>query len=196
MAGLGAPPYGGLAAHREVSLETNKQRYVLHHFPLVVDPVTASLEVQLALCAVLPDGRTERPGPRPVWRQLQRVQVTHASFPFSLNSRMVHFFGMNSKVEDCSFLLAYDSTGTLRYRINREEDEFVAYELSEELNGRPVIKPSIRLTFDDVESAQRFLNLVETLRSGGNIHPEGCDSLKQVIQSSRDVYFTSVAQKP
>lgn len=173
-----------------------KERYVLRSFPLVVDPVALSLEVQTSLCKVLADGQTERPGPKPSWRQLQRVSVKHDTFPFALDSSMVHIFGLELRVEDCPFLLVYDAAGVLRYRIDKEDREFVPYRIPEELNGKRVIKPSVRVTFDDPADAQTYLSLVESVRAGGDNHPEVCDFIRQVIQRSAGVVFTSVAQKP
>lgn len=174
-------------------LET-RERYVLTDFPLVADPAAPSLEVSMALCKVLPDGTTERPGPTPTWRQLPRVRVRHDTFPFALDSRMVHFFGVSQQAAECPFLLAYDAAGVLRFRIDREAGEFTAYEVPEEVNGRPELKPSVRVTFDDFEDAQAFLTLVEKLRAG--VRPADADSLSRVLERSFSARFATVAQRP
>lgn len=175
-------------------LET-RERYVLHNFPILVDPVAASLEVQLALCRVAPGGGIEQPAPAPVWRQLRRVRVQHDTFPFTLTSRMIHFFGLEDRAADCTFLLAYDSAGVLRYRIDKEEGEFVAHQVPEEINARPVIRHSVRVTFDDPDDAQRFAAMTDMAR-GGTLRPEGVAFLAELAGRSRETFHTLVARKP
>jgi hypothetical protein len=164
-----------------------KERYVLQNFPLFLDPAAVSLEIQVA-----------RPGSetRPEWCQLHRVQVRSEMFPFALRSCMVHFFGMEPRAEDCPFLLAYDAVGVLRYRIDKEDDEFTAYALPEELNGRAVLKPSVRVTFDTPDDAQRFLALIESLQAGLALPSNWSHTLQQVLRHGSEARFTTVAQKP
>lgn len=107
---------------------------------------------------------------------------------------MVHLFGPSARPEACPFLLAYDAAGVLRYRIDREDGELVPYEVPEEMNGRPVLKPSVRVTFDDFEDAQRFMTLVEKVRAGERLADP--DSLLRALERSFVARFTTVAQKP
>ncbi len=169
-----------------------QERYVLQNCPLVVDPAAASLEVKASL---------QRAGVAPTadrqagWLQLQRVQVRHDTFGFGLDSSMVHFFGPAARADDCPFLLAYDATGRLRHRIDKEGAEFVASRLPEETNGRPVAKPSVRLTFDDLDHAQLFLGIVDVIRGGGPVPLAAGDFVRDLIGRASDVVFTHVAKK-
>lgn len=158
-----------------------RDRYVIHRFPLVVDPAAVSLEVQLAVG-----------GRGPAWRQLQRVQVRHDTFPFGHDPRMVHFFGPEAVAADCPFLLAYDAAGTLRFRIDRQDGEFVAAPLPEEVNGRAVVGPSVRVTFGDPADAAAFLALVEAFRDGRD--DPGADPLGRVAARATGASFTHAAR--
>ncbi len=140
-----------------------QERYVLQNCPLVVDPAAASLEVKASL---------QRAGVAPT-ADLQRVQVRHDTFGFGLDSSMVHFFGPAARADDCPFLLAYDATGRLRHRIDKEGAEFVASRLPEETNGRPVAKPSVRLTFDDLDRRRGLRPRPDRSGERRRIHPRG-----------------------
>lgn len=172
-----------------------REKYFIQNFPMFIDPVSQSLEVQVALHRIRSNGQIEQLTEKK-WTQLHRVQVRHDTFPFSLNNDMVHFFGMAPRAEDCPFLMVYDAVGVFRYRIDKDDGEFVPYLVPEEINGRFVVRPSVRVTFDCQEDAQQYLALVEILRDGGDLRPEGFEFLRQIIQRSVEARFTSVARKP
>ncbi len=83
----------------------------------------------------------------------------------------------------------------LRYRIDREDGEHVASEVPEEVNGRPVLKPSVRVVFDDFEDAQRFIGVAEAVRSGAASAAD-VGLMVAALRRSFHVRLTTVAQKP
>lgn len=154
-------------------LDTRRCR--LLRFPLHVDPVVSGLEVLLQA-----DGR-------PAWRQCGRVRPRPEAFNFTPDSRMVHFFGLHPKAEDCPFLLVYDATGVLRFRLDAGRDGFEAQELAEEANGRPAVHPSVRLVFDDDPAADRFAAAAEDLVAGRKTEAEVAGVLARSLAALREV---------
>ena len=171
-----------------------REEYFIQSFPMFIDPVSESLEVQLALYRVESDGKVGQLIDKK-WTQMHRVQVRHDTFPFSPSADMIHFFGMAPRVEDCQLLMVYDATGVFRYRIDKYDGEFVPRVVPEEVNGQSVVKPSIRITFDRLKDAQKYLTIVEVLREGGKLRPEVFKIMRRVIRRSAEVHFISVAKK-
>lgn len=172
-----------------------QERYVLQKFPLLIDPSASSLEVQVSLRPVNPDGVTG-PSVRPAaWTQLGRVRLRHDTLPFSLSTRNVHFFGLSSDPHDCPFMLVYDATGVLRLRVDRlASGEFIPFELPAEVSGLAVTRPSVRLTFDDPADAQAFLDLVR----GSKVSPpdpDWAEALALLASRCREVAHTHVASR-
>lgn len=164
---------------------TDADRYILSRFPVLTDPLAVALEVQ---------GAFGREAPKP--SQLHRVSVGHDTFPFTLTNRMIHFFGLEPAAEDCPFLLVYDAAGTLRYRFDKEDGEFVAKEVPAEIVGGPVIRPSVRVTFDSVEDAKLCAGLCESAARGDGYEPEAGRTLFALLAKSREARLTAVATAP
>lgn len=166
-------------------MTTGTRRYSLHRFPLMIDPITASLEVLL------------QAGGEPVWRQLGRVRPRPETLCFTPDGRMVHFFGPHPKAEDCPFLLVYDATGVLRFLLDAGPDGFEVQELAEEANGRPVpcpsVYPSVRLVFDDAQAAERLAAAADDLAAGRLTEAETASVLARSLSALREVRRAPVA---
>lgn len=138
---------------------TKKPGLILRHFPLVIDPSEVLLEVMV---------RRDDEHNTPYWTMLHRLEALAESFDFARTTAMVHFFGDAATVVDSSIVLIYDASGFLRFRTDR--DEMGLWKdpdrLSEELTGRPLLKPSLRLVFDDPVSAKECLLLLRSIHEG------------------------------
>ncbi len=171
-----------------------KERYVLQKFPIVVDPLVQSLEVLTTKCVIGAEGRPE-PVASPVWKQLQRVRVSHDTFPFSIPSSMVTFFGPESRPSLCPYMLVYDAAGVLRFRIENHDREFVAHQLPEEINGRVALLPSVRISFSDIARAKQFLAVVEGLQDGQALDTPTLDFLGRLLKASQDAIIATVGKE-
>lgn len=153
--------------------------YLLDDFPLALDPACHFLEVR---CRVEPPAGESRR----LWMTLNRLRVTTDTFPFRLDLSAVHYFGTHEDPLRCLFILVYDQSGFLRYRLTRDADgEWGAVQVPEERTGRPVLKPSVRLTFETLEQAQLFLRLAECLRQGGDAVGAG-GQLQELLRRVRE----------
>jgi hypothetical protein len=169
------------------------KRYTLVRFPVVVDPVVQVLEVELVELQYDAAGVATRSSRH--WKPLQRLRVSAGTFPFSIDNSMIHFFGLEAKVEHCPFLLIYDALGVLRYKVDRTDDgDYETKRIPEELNGAAVVSPSVRLSFKDMDDANRFLALVQARQEGG-APDEGEETLLSVLlKEVVDVHLTHTAR--
>ncbi len=157
--------------------------YNVSQFPVVIDPLAGGLEVRVA-----------GPGAAPaVWTQLVRSTPAHDSLPFGRGTDMAHFFGPSTVFDECPFLLVYDATGYLRYKLDREDGEFVARSVPEEVTGRRTLKPSVRLTFESEADASAFATVIHGVRSGNPLTPEECQILAEVLHNGEEVRLAAVA---
>lgn len=138
---------------------TKQPGLILKRFPLVIDPGESLLEVL---------ARREDSEDCSCWMTLYRLEALADSFDFSRTTAMVHFFGDAPSVVDSSLALIYDATGFLRFRVDRDALGFWKDpdRFSEELVGKPVLKPSLRLVFDDPGSARECLRLLRSVHEG------------------------------
>lgn len=157
-----------------------KSQLGLSGLPVCIDPLCNLLEVKAR--EMLPDGSA--PDPRTLrWVQLHRLFPDPEEYAFPASSGMVHFFGDGPCLSACSTLLAYDATGFLRARIDRDGDGFwgdpAAY--PEEVTGRPCRRPSVRLVFGESSHAREFNAIVRMIREGGYRHTHG-ERLAELVQ--------------
>ena len=173
-----------------------KGRYLLRNFPIVLDPLANVLEVQASFVATDEQGRAEVNPEELKWVQLRKLQVRHDTFSFSLNSSMIHFFGMNVQPERCPFILVYDGVGILRYRLDGTEDgDFEQYPIPAEINGEVILKPTVRISFDNLDDAARYASIIHEMQSGRPIARSEFDRLVQIITEADKPTMATVAKK-
>lgn len=159
--------------------------YILHRFPTLVDPLSSAVEVHV---------QTGDGPPAPT--QLHRVVVEHDTFPFTLTSRTTHFFGPEPRPEDCPFLLAYDPAGRLRARFDQAAGDWVQRDLPAEAVGGPVVRPSVRLTFESLRDAEAFLSLVNDMRAAAPPSAAADRTLRELSRGVREAHLIPVATAP
>lgn len=163
---------------------------LLKNFPVVIEPGASLLEVQFE-----PEGA--KPGARgsATWRHLHRLEVGPETFPFPVDALSVHFFGPVEDPQDCPFVLVYDANGVWRYIATRatEESPWEHTAVPEEVVGRAIKLPSVRLVFDDPDDAKVVLALCQQMIRNGNLTPPELAALVGRLKGVRDAVGLGVA---
>jgi hypothetical protein len=125
-------------------------------FPIVIEPLAEVLEL--------------RSGTSPQslgWTQLYRVPTENVlRGTTGLPSNLVHFFGPTPHIERNSHMLAYSNSGILEMVLQFKDDEWVAFDVPEEMTGERERFPSVRLIFEDTRARDIFLQHLERVQSG------------------------------
>lgn len=163
---------------------------LLKNFPVAIEPGADILEVQLEPDTVTPGAKNAGS-----WRHLHRLAVTPDTFPFPVDALSVHFFGPVEEPEDCSFVLIYDANGVWRYIATRdtESSPWEHTPVPEEVVGRAIKLPSVRLVFDDPDDAQAVLALCKLMLSRGHLTPPETAALVGKLKGVRDAIGLGVA---
>lgn len=169
---------------------SKKNCYVLHDFPIVVDPLVLSLEVRLSV------NQADEEEGRHVWKHLDRVRITSNSFQFVPSTSMIHFFGLAREAQACPFILVYDSSGVIRYRLDQvHKHEFEVLSIPAELNGDVKIDPSVRISFRNVSQANAYADLVNKWRDG-SIRPNEVEVFCRLVGESVSSSLSYSARQP
>lgn len=165
-------------------MPTTRKKYVLTRFPIVIDAVVSSLEVCLR------EDDAER------WVQLHRLRIAADSFSLTTDNSMIHFFGPETDPRECPFVLVYDSSGVLRYRIDQTSPgDHEAFKIPEELNGHAVIAPSVRITFENMEAAEKYYSLIHSFCHSHDVTDAEILAVRQALKKVVSLNFVHAAVK-
>lgn len=161
----------------------------LKNFPVAIEPGVAALEARLEPRP----GATEGGAGHTV---LHRLEVGPETFPFEIDALSVHFFGPAEDPEDCPFVLIYDANGVWRYIATRASADapWDRTEVPEEVVGRAIRLPSVRLVFDDPEDARTVLALCKRAVAEGGLTPPELLALGDRLRRVRDAFVLEVAR--
>ena len=112
--------------------------------PICVDPASGAIEVTFVA-----DGAGRR-------GVLYRLHVDFDTFSFPIDSRRVHHYGDQEAVSDCSLVLTFDGCGRLTYIYRKIDFSWSECRISEDFVGRAEVKPSVRMRFNAISTAERF----------------------------------------
>jgi len=98
------------------------------------------------------------PGQQGTWTQLYRVSANMMR-GLPAKETAYHFFGDQRAFAHCTFFVCYDESGILDSVIIQDPKDrhFHLTELPEELTGRAVKLPSVRLVFRNEQERENFL---------------------------------------
>lgn len=168
--------------------------YSISEYPLVIDPVTASIEVHVAF--ELP---TDQPGQgRSGWRQFVRLTIDgndgHHGLPFVPTAAKVHIFGDADTLAASRLLLVYGHRGGINCLLHRNVTHptiWENYDIPEEFTGYSV-RPSIRLCFDTREACVEAMGLLDSLRTayshGTSVLPDAQKLCKLLVMNPEMIY--------
>lgn len=160
----------------------------LKNFPVAIEPGVAVLEAKLE---PVPGASQSGAG----HTVLYRLDVGPETFPFEIDALSVHFFGPAEDPQDCPFVLIYDANGVWRYIATRaaEDSPWEHTPVPEEVVGRAIKLPSVRLVFDDPEDAMTVLALCKRAVSEGALTPPELKALGDRLRRVRDAIGLGVA---
>ena len=135
----------------------------IRDYPLFIEPTVERLEgraaVQQAQRLESEDGLR--------WTVLYRIASRRVSLSAHIPDGVCHFFGDNDVFSLCSILLGYDCAGRLLYLFTVDKrKEWTAQALPEEMTGKAICYPSVRLVFHDREARDKFLDDVQAGKGG------------------------------
>lgn len=131
---------------------------VLANYPLVIDPAAMVLEAKVGVSA---DPAGDR------WVPLHRVSAEAVrGLVDGVPAGVVHFFGKNTEACKNNVLLCYDVGGRISHVMYRSADEWVMTTLPDEVTGKFVKLPSVRLVFSDERSRSALLYYIERVLNG------------------------------
>lgn len=164
---------------------TDHLQFLVKSFPVVIDPLSGCLEIEMR---VSDECSSDGFGPAKHFR-LQRLAVRHDTLPMFSDTSAVHFFGLHAEAERCPFILAYDSSGVIRKRLNwsPQDKTFEVFSIPEEVNGRAVIRSGVRVLFRNSQEASTYYDIVRLAQEGRSC-PEHGEVLLKLL--SRGVGLT------
>jgi hypothetical protein len=162
----------------------------LKNFPVTIEPGVAVLEAKLEPAP----GASQSGAGHAV---LYRLDVGPETFPFEIDALSIHFFGPHEDPADCPFVLIYDANGVWRYIATRNTPDSVweVTQVPEEVVGRAVKLPSVRLVFDDPEDARVVLAICKRAAAGGTLTTLDLRTLVNRLLGLRDVIGIGVANQ-
>jgi len=137
----------------------SNREITLGDYPLVIEPTTESLEAK----AGAPDDDR--------WKQLPRVPTHTVLAALTLPGGIVHFFGVSATLEENDVLLCYSTAGRLSHVMRRKDSEWVLSSVPAEVTGDPILKPSVRLVFEDERARASFIQHFKSIREGKTHNP-------------------------
>jgi hypothetical protein len=134
--------------------------------PIVVEPGVNVIEAGVAVN----DSAGERQFPVQLFRLAIDKKIAKR-LPFVPSTTTPHVFSPVSEVRDSPMLLVYDHMGRLAMLYKRRKNSWDRYELFDEVVGRSVVSPSVRLRFNSEKTRTQFLHLASQLieQSRGNV---------------------------
>ncbi len=168
--------------------------YSISEYPLVIDPVVASIEVHVAF-EMPPD----QPGAgKGGWRQFVRLTIEgadgHHGLPFVPTAAKVHIFGDEPTLASSRLLLVYGHRGGINCLLHRNMNKpavWENFEIPEEYTGYAV-KPSLRLCFDTREACVEAMTLFDSLRTahaaGTSLLPDAQKLAKLLVRNPEMIY--------
>ena len=130
--------------------------FCIRDYPLVIEPTVQVLEGRAGRYHGAPPDMDSSG----TWTTLYRVPLAPAVRQLALPSNIGHLFGDKPAFDDCQVILGYDSGGGLSHLCLRHARGWDCQELAEELTGKAVAHPSLRLVFRNAVARRRFLERV------------------------------------
>lgn len=134
---------------------------VLANYPLVIDPATTVLEAKVGESA---DPAGDR------WAPLYRVSAeavrSLVSVRAGIPAGIVHFFGKNAEVLENDAMLCYDAGGRISHVMYRSASGWSVTTVPDDVTGKLVKLPSVRLVFEDERARVSFLYYIERVLNG------------------------------
>lgn len=131
---------------------------VLANYPSVIDPAITVLETK---AGESDDSEGDR------WVTLCRVsaEAVHdlvAGIPIGV----VHFFGISAEASHNDVLLCYDTGGRISHVMYRSDDKWAMTTVPDDVAGKFVSLPAVRLVFSDERARSAFLYYIERVLNG------------------------------
>lgn len=155
--------------------------------PVVIEPGVAALEVGI-ISSVKKQNRL-------LFVPFERVVVTAETaefLPFIVSSSAPHVFALHSDLETTPFLLVYDYLGKLNAIYERDKGRrraWLRHDAAPEQVGDTVTQFSVRLSFADQISRDKFLNalgrLTDRYKTQDRISKADAAELIQLVTASR-----------
>ncbi len=167
--------------------------YSISEYPLVIDPVTAALEVHVAPC--------EPGGAKAGWRAFVRLQIDgvddHHGLPFVPTPHKCHIFGDENTLAASRLLLVYGHRGGIQCLLHRDASRpknWLQLDIAEEFTGYTV-KPSLRLCFDTPAACHEAMQLIDNLRGayakGTALQPHA-EKLAKLLTMNPEMIYAQV----
>ena len=135
----------------------------IRDYPLFIEPTVERLEGRAAVKQ--PQRLESEDGLK--WTVLYRIPSSHVSLSAHIPDGVSHFFGDDHIFSLCAILLGYDCSGRLTHLFMRDEaNDWDVQALPEEMTGKAILYPSVRLVFHDREARDKFLEDVK--KGAGN----------------------------
>lgn len=131
---------------------------VLANYPLVIDPAAMVLEAKVGVSA---DPAGDR------WVPLCRVSAEAVrGLVDGIPDGVAHFFGISTEACNNDVMLCYTVGGCISHVMYRSADEWAMTMVPDDVTGRFVSRPSVRLVFSDERSRSALLYYIERVLNG------------------------------
>ena len=156
----------------------------LEDYPRVIEPTVNRIECQETMDGVLRHA------------VLCRVDSALIATVTALPTSATHFFGPHADLSRCRYFLAYGPTGHLVAVCVSDGAGWTASELPEEVNGLPILFPSVRLVFKDERARDVFLYYLSGVKTGSYLNPAMAQAIDGLAEPPRIVPVAPLPPTP
>jgi hypothetical protein len=140
--------------------------FLFKDVPIVIDPATEVIEIQLAPYGRAQDGEEWTLDTR--FAQYSKLMIPFEHLPYVQSLEMINLYGDHPDYARADKVFGYGADGVLRailYRDKTTHRNWIVERMPEEFTGQHNLTPSVRFLFEDLEDARKVADFAGRLQT-------------------------------